>query len=63
VPAPGNNFNMAWEEKVKIGVVEQVQFHCIDREISLAGVQRIFFEADQVRLVYARAPSDPTLCL
>lgn len=54
---------MAWEEKVKIGVVEQVQFHCIDREISLAGVQRIFFEADQVRLVYARAPSDPTLCL
>lgn len=43
----GSNFTLAWDEKMKLSVVEQVQMHCIDTSISLNGVQRLFIEADQ----------------
>lgn len=42
----GNNFSMAWEEREMMQFVLQVQRKCIDRNISLAGIQVLFEEAD-----------------
>ena len=42
----GNNFTLAWEERAKERVIVRIQRLCIEREISLAGVQDLFDSAD-----------------
>ena len=42
----GANFAVAWEERSKLMFVRQVQKKCIDQRMSLAGIRRLFQEAD-----------------
>ena len=42
----GNNFVIAWEERATMAFVLQVQRTCIDRNISLLGIQKLFEDAD-----------------